>query len=358
MGRRHVRPPRRRLRSGDRPGHQARGLRVRGRAGRRRRGREGRLPGLARDVALEAHRHHVQDPEPGRGAPPRAGRPPDRRARQGPVRRARRDRPRAREPRVRVRRPEPAQGRVQRAGLAAASTSTRSASRSASWPGSRRSTSRRWSRCGCSRRPSRPATRSSSSRPRRTRPRRTSWPSCSPRPASRTASSTSSTATRSRSTRSSPTRTSRRCRSSARRRSRATSTRPGTKAGKRVQALGGAKNHMIVLPDADIDMAADAAVSAGYGSAGERCMAIATIVAVGDVADPLVEAIKARLPKVKVGPGQRSRRPRWARWSPTASRQGRVVPRQRPGAGRDGRRRRPRASAVRRARTGSSWASR
>jgi malonate-semialdehyde dehydrogenase (acetylating)/methylmalonate-semialdehyde dehydrogenase len=77
----------------------------------------------------------------------------------------------------------------------------------------------------------------------------------------------------------------------------------GTKAGKRVQALGGAKNHMIVLPDADIEMAADAAVSAGYGSAGERCMAIATIVAVGDVADPLVEAIKRRLPKINVGPG-------------------------------------------------------
>jgi malonate-semialdehyde dehydrogenase (acetylating) / methylmalonate-semialdehyde dehydrogenase len=77
----------------------------------------------------------------------------------------------------------------------------------------------------------------------------------------------------------------------------------GTRNGKRVQALGGAKNHMIVLPDADIDMAADAAVSAGYGSAGERCMAIATIVAVGDVADPLVNAITARLPKVKVGPG-------------------------------------------------------
>jgi malonate-semialdehyde dehydrogenase (acetylating)/methylmalonate-semialdehyde dehydrogenase len=74
----------------------------------------------------------------------------------------------------------------------------------------------------------------------------------------------------------------------------------GTKHGKRVQALGGAKNHMLVLPDADIDMAADAAISAGYGSAGERCMAIATIVAVGDVADPLVEA---RLPKVKIGPG-------------------------------------------------------
>jgi malonate-semialdehyde dehydrogenase (acetylating)/methylmalonate-semialdehyde dehydrogenase len=77
----------------------------------------------------------------------------------------------------------------------------------------------------------------------------------------------------------------------------------GTRNGKRVQALGGAKNHMIVLPDADIDMAADAAVSAGYGSAGERCMAIATIVAVGDVADPLVDAIRTRLPKVRVGPG-------------------------------------------------------
>ncbi len=77
----------------------------------------------------------------------------------------------------------------------------------------------------------------------------------------------------------------------------------GTRNGKRVQALGGAKNHMLVLPDADIDMAADAAVSAAYGSAGERCMAISVVVAVGDVADPLVEAIKARLPKIKVGPG-------------------------------------------------------
>ncbi len=60
---------------------------------------------------------------------------------------------------------------------------------------------------------------------------------------------------------------------------------------------------MVVLPDADIDMAADAAISAGYGSAGERCMAIATVVAVGDVAEPLVRAIEARLPQVKVGPG-------------------------------------------------------
>jgi malonate-semialdehyde dehydrogenase (acetylating) / methylmalonate-semialdehyde dehydrogenase len=77
----------------------------------------------------------------------------------------------------------------------------------------------------------------------------------------------------------------------------------GTRHGKRVQALGGAKNHMLVLPDADIDMAADAAVSAAYGSSGERCMAVATVVAVGSVADPLVEAIAARLPKIKVGPG-------------------------------------------------------
>jgi malonate-semialdehyde dehydrogenase (acetylating)/methylmalonate-semialdehyde dehydrogenase len=76
-----------------------------------------------------------------------------------------------------------------------------------------------------------------------------------------------------------------------------------TSNGKRCQALGGAKNHMIVLPDADVDMAADAAVSAAYGSAGERCMAISQVVAVGHVADELIEAIKARIPKVKVGDG-------------------------------------------------------
>jgi malonate-semialdehyde dehydrogenase (acetylating) / methylmalonate-semialdehyde dehydrogenase len=76
-----------------------------------------------------------------------------------------------------------------------------------------------------------------------------------------------------------------------------------TSHGKRCQALGGAKNHMIVLPDADVEMAADAAVSAAYGSAGERCMAISQVVAVGHVADELIEAIKARIPKVKVGDG-------------------------------------------------------
>lgn len=77
----------------------------------------------------------------------------------------------------------------------------------------------------------------------------------------------------------------------------------GTAHGKRVQALAGAKNHMVVLPDADLDMAADAAVSAAYGSAGERCMAVATVVGVGSVSDPLIEAIVERIPKVKVGPG-------------------------------------------------------
>jgi len=76
-----------------------------------------------------------------------------------------------------------------------------------------------------------------------------------------------------------------------------------TRHGKRAQALGGAKNHMIVLPDADVDMAADAAVSAAYGSAGERCMAISQVVAVGDVADRFIEAVKVRIPKVKVGDG-------------------------------------------------------
>ena len=70
--------------------------------------------------------------------------------------------------------------------------------------------------------------------------------------------------------------------------------RTGTAAGKRVQALGGAKNHMMVLPDANLDQAADSAVSAGYGSAGERCMAISVVVAVGDIADELVAKIAER----------------------------------------------------------------
>jgi malonate-semialdehyde dehydrogenase (acetylating)/methylmalonate-semialdehyde dehydrogenase len=73
--------------------------------------------------------------------------------------------------------------------------------------------------------------------------------------------------------------------------------------GKRVQALGGAKNHMVVLPDADLEAAADAAVSAGYGSAGERCMAISVVVAVGRIGDALVDAIATRTRGVAVGTG-------------------------------------------------------
>jgi malonate-semialdehyde dehydrogenase (acetylating)/methylmalonate-semialdehyde dehydrogenase len=76
-----------------------------------------------------------------------------------------------------------------------------------------------------------------------------------------------------------------------------------TEHGKRVQALGGAKNHMVVLPDADLELAADAAISAAYGSAGERCMAISAVVAVGDVGDRLVPAIVKRMAGLRVGPG-------------------------------------------------------
>jgi malonate-semialdehyde dehydrogenase (acetylating)/methylmalonate-semialdehyde dehydrogenase len=79
----------------------------------------------------------------------------------------------------------------------------------------------------------------------------------------------------------------------------------GTRAGKRVQALGGAKNHMMVLPDADLDLAADAAVNAGFGSAGERCMAISTLVAVGGVGDDLVDRIAQRAATLRTGDGRR-----------------------------------------------------
>jgi len=77
----------------------------------------------------------------------------------------------------------------------------------------------------------------------------------------------------------------------------------GTKSGKRIQALGGAKNHMVVLPDADLELAADAAINAGFGSAGERCMAISVIVAVEPVADTLIAKIKTRMATLKTGDG-------------------------------------------------------
>lgn len=79
----------------------------------------------------------------------------------------------------------------------------------------------------------------------------------------------------------------------------------GTAHGKRVQALGGAKNHMVVLPDADLDLAADSAVNAGFGSAGERCMAISALVAVGPIADDLISKIEDRMGKIVTGDGTR-----------------------------------------------------
>ena len=81
----------------------------------------------------------------------------------------------------------------------------------------------------------------------------------------------------------------------------------GTKHGKRVQALGGAKNHLVVMPDADLDQAADALVGAGYGSAGERCMAISVAIAVGGVGDALVERLVARIGKLAINDGTAER---------------------------------------------------
>ncbi len=80
----------------------------------------------------------------------------------------------------------------------------------------------------------------------------------------------------------------------------------GTRAGKRVQALGGAKNHMLVLPDADLDLVADSAVNAGFGSAGERCMAVSVVLAVDAVADALIEKVTARMATLKTGDGRRA----------------------------------------------------
>jgi len=80
----------------------------------------------------------------------------------------------------------------------------------------------------------------------------------------------------------------------------------GAKYGKRVQALGGAKNHMLVLPDADLELVADSAINAGFGSAGERCMAISVVVAVEPVADALIEKIVSRMDKLKIGDGRRN----------------------------------------------------
>ena len=119
--------------------------------------------------------------------------------------------------------------------------------------------------------------------------------------------------------------------------------------GKRVQALGGAKNHMLVLPDADLDLAADAAVNAGFGSAGERCMAISVVVAVEPVADDLIAKITERMAALKVGDGLRGTDmgPLITRGAP---RQGRLVHRRRRRRRPRRRRRRPRHRGRRRRR--------
>ena len=129
--------------------------------------------------------------------------------------------------------------------------------------------------------------------------------------------------------------------------------------GKRVQALGGAKNHMVVLPDADLDLAADSAVNAGFGSAGERCMAISVLVAVGPIGDELVARIADRTRNIVIGDGSAAatsgaeRRPTWARSSrrSTATRSS-GLHRLRPARRRQGRRRRPRGRPARGAEDG------
>ncbi len=144
--------------------------------------------------------------------------------------------------------------------------------------------------------------RSSSSPASATLRFRCGWPSCSSRRVCRPGYSRWCTATRKPSTRSSITPTSRRWASSAAPTSRSTSTRRAAATGKRAQCFGGAKNHMIVMPDADLDQAVDALIGAGYGSAGERCMAISVAVPVGEqTADRLRARLIERINGLRVG---------------------------------------------------------
>ena len=255
---------------------------------------------------------------PGRGDVPPArarGRQPqgdrrarDGRARQGALRRARRGRPRPREHRVRLRHPVPVEGRLQRAGrdgrrrlLDPPATRRRRRHHTVQLPGDGADVDVR-QRPRVRQHVRAQAVREGPVGVAAARRAAGEGRAC------RRAASTSCRATRSPSTASSSTRTSRPSASSARRRSPGTSTRPGTANGKRVQALGGAKNHMLVLPDADLDAAADAAVSAGYGSAGERCMAISVVLAVDSIADELVGQDRRTDPVDQGRPGDRARR--------------------------------------------------
>ena len=182
----------------------------------------------------------------------------------------------------------------------------------------------------------------------------TSSPSSTPRPACPTACSTSSTATRSPSTRCSTTPTSPPSRSSARRRSPATCTRRANAHGKRVQALGGAKNHAVVMPDADLDFAANHLTAAGYGSAGQRCMAISVAVAVGDAAEPLIERLQGEGARGQGRPGPRAPARRWARSSRRRARPDRRLHRPGRRGRRDAGRRRPRDRDARATASGSA----
>ncbi len=121
----------------------------------------------------------------------------------------------------------------------------------------------------------------------------------------------------------------------------------GTSNGKRVQALGGAKNHMLVLPDADLDMAADAAIGAAYGSAGERCMAISVVLAADAIADELVGQDRRAHPQRQGRPRQRARQRDGPADHRRAPRQGGELHRRRSRRGRHGRRRRPRRGDAR-----------
>ena len=128
----------------------------------------------------------------------------------------------------------------------------------------------------------------------------------------------------------------------------------GARHGKRVQALGGAKNHAVVLPDADFDFATEAIIGAGYGSAGERCMAISAVVAVGEVADPLVEQLAERARRVTVGPGDAPKIEMGPVVTGAARDAHRRVHRSRRRGGRAAGGRRPRARRSRTSRTASS----
>ena len=304
------------------PGHRrAAGRGAAGRPARRRRrraGRRGRVRVVVAVVAVASARKVLfAFRELVNARTKRARRDHLRRARQGALRRRGRGAARPRGRRVRLRHPARCSRASSPTRSPPASTCSRSASRSGSAPGSRRSTSRPWCRCGCTRSRS-PRGNTFVLKPQRARPvglavrgRAVGRGRAARRRVQRRARRQGGGRRAARRTRTSP-----RSRSSARPRSPSTSTRRALAHGKRVQALGGAKNHAIVLPDADIDYASDHLVAAAFGSAGERCMAISAAIAVGGAADELVAAVSREGPRHQGRPRPRRRVARWARSSP------------------------------------------